>query len=859
MNVVRSLAALAVMIAAVANARADTHRLYDGVTAFIPNPDGKDFKLTVAVRDINIFENGPREVLFKVYDPDGVAVIREVIPDDGVTTPAYQQPAGAWDHEGWYYAFCSMQGAAPMLRWSAFSAPDRLATIPKRPFTRQIQGGKKGVWRVVIVGAIDHYVTLSNEPELPYGVAGNTEFLHGSGAMFRRGSIYVPKGTRGLHIALIEYDQPRTRRVTIKAADGKALFDDAAPDGFRRTRVLFDKLGQYDDQLLSVEVPEGKGDFLLGVVLLRDEAEGKTFRGDPAVAAVIAPDDATAKAIRNGAIEHDGQVFWQPFQVRLHDWLKKLKPEEFIVTDGTGQAIDAAKLPEQPGFMPLNGPHWRPPLSDTIMHHWAAHRNRNALHLALRDLSVGLRHLGPGDHIANGPFRNMGYEFSTYSFHYYRPAWRILQQSDAPAEVKAIVREAFLVCGDRLAFCRGWARVNGNAFAHVPMALRYCHEATGDELQKQLFDTYFSRFLSGGWGERVGVGPSGPVQEGFAYDYHYTSYVLASYKSVTADLKDERFQKVHDRLRTWFSYTLADENVPAGPWASRTLYYPQWTIEKDGPFAWKGLPGPDFTVNVNDGNEWFAARRKHYYALTYHGRLSPRWNSNAHAGQAGYGGGTICQLHVPGKGPVLAGTLNGNYGENMHPSQWRSFHIHSVVGQTADTKPLVAADSEHLDARLNGTTVTSSGEVRDSSVYVTRSFTFGAEDITCEVRLRETGHNDLLSLWVKNPMRGQLTEAYEMIPFVGTKPGKAASKLPEDQTTVTVTAPDGKTAPLTRELAQAKSLVIDRGGFGVRIELDQACKVRLGERDTILIQLIDAATPASKVSLRYRLAPFGAP
>ena len=136
---------------------------------------------------------------------------------------------------------------------------------------------------------------------------------------------------------------------------------------------------------------------------------------------------------------------------------------------------------------------------------------------------------------------------------------------------------------------------------------------------------------------------------------------------------------------------------------SRTHYYPQWHASRTkGPFAWKGLPGPDFTVSVNDANEWFAARRKNYYVLTYHGRLSPKWKSNAHAGQTGYGGGMLCQLHVPGKGPVLASTLNGSYGEDMDPSLWRTFHIHSLVGQTADGKPLVAGDSEHVDARLDG-------------------------------------------------------------------------------------------------------------------------------------------------------------
>ncbi len=96
----------------------------------------------------------------------------------------------------------------------------------------------------------------------------------------------------------------------------------------------------------------------------------------------------------------------------------------------------------------------------------------------------------------------MGYEFSNYAWHYWRPGWRIIQQSDAPEELKKLLKDAFLVAGDRLAFCRSWARVNGNSFALIPHALRYCMAATGDPLQKELFETYFDRFENGGWGER---------------------------------------------------------------------------------------------------------------------------------------------------------------------------------------------------------------------------------------------------------------------------------------------------------------------------------------------------------------------
>src|SRR5688572_8134186 len=82
-----------------------THRLQDGITAFVHNAQGRDFNVELSVRDLNIYENGPRELLVKVYDPDGVPVVRKVIADDGVTSKSFLPPMGAWDHEAWYYAY----------------------------------------------------------------------------------------------------------------------------------------------------------------------------------------------------------------------------------------------------------------------------------------------------------------------------------------------------------------------------------------------------------------------------------------------------------------------------------------------------------------------------------------------------------------------------------------------------------------------------------------------------------------------------------------------------------------------------------------------------------------------------------
>lgn len=868
MNFRACLLVLTFLFAAPAWAGESTHRLYDGLTVHVHNKEGKDFTLTLTVRDINIYETGPREVLCKVYDPDGKAVVREVIADDGVTSQAFLPPMGAWDHEAWYYAYCYMKGTQPMLKWSAFSAPDRLNAVAKRTFTHTIKGGKPGIYRVLLVGTIDHYVTLKVDPEMPYAVGGHPDWLHGHGQQWQKSFVYVPKGTKGLHILLAEYDFPRQRKLKITLPDGKTLFEGEAAGAFTRESILFDKMGidNLDDQILTVEMSKGAGDFLVGIKFRFARDPEVTQRGERAVPAVFAPDAATAKAVQGGAIYHDGRVFWHMFQVRLHDWLKKVPEADFVVKDAEGKPVavlPSAKakepsLPTKPGFISLNGPHWQPTLCDRIMHHYPAHKNKAALNIALRDLIAGLRSVGPNDHVAvavGGPFANMAYEFSNYAWHYWRASWRVQKESDAPEEIKALLREAFLVTGDRLAFCRTWERVNGNSFALVLTALRYCQEGTGDQLQKEMFDTYWQRFTTGGWGERVGVGASGPVQEGFAYSYHYGSYILTSWQSILADIPDPRFKKVHDGVRNWYSYTLADENVPAGPWSARTSYYPQTTIEKDGPFAWKGLPGPDFTESIAGANEFFAARRAKYYALTYHGRLSPKWESNAHPGQSGYGGGMLCQLQIPGKGLVLASTLNKSYGEDMDTSQWRGFHLHTVVGNTVDGRPLVTGDSEHFDAKLKGNTVTSSGAVRDTAVQVVRSYTFENDAIVCGLQLKDTNYTDLLNLWLKNDLRGKVSEAYEMIPFLPKQ--RVAGKKGLGATVITLRKGDADAGTFSDKAVIAQSITIDRGGFGVRIELDEPRPVLRGVNNTVLIQLADKATPAGKISLNYRLVPFG--
>ena len=779
---------------------ANTYRLYHGVTAYVNNPTGQTFELTLDLRDINIYANGPREVLFKVYDPEGKAVVREIIPDDGIVAKSFMPRIGGWDHELEYYALCYATGTSPMLRFSTWSDPGRLGAVAKRTFTRTIRG-KKGIYRIVLAGARDHYATLKLEPSLPLAVTGHHTFLYGHGSQFNKSFIYVPRGTTGIHLAIAEPDVPRSRRFTLTDPAGKKLFEGAATGSFFETTVKLAKPGQYDDQVLTMSVSEGPGDFLLHAVLQRAR---KAYMG-MGVAALLAPDEETASALRGGAIYADGEVFWHPFQVRFHRWLGKNQAD--------------TKLDAQ-----------------------------------LRGLAGRLRLLDPSDGRGSKGFTNWAYAFGYYGCKVWRPGWLLMQRDDVPGEVKDIIREAFIIGGDRLSFALGVERVNGNAFAQIPVALWYCHQATGDSLQKERFNTWFERWRSEGWGEGAGISRSGDSQEHFGHDMAYGAYIMNNWggpgtwvkPGILEDTDEPRFREVHDRVRNLYTYLYcADANgkpVPANPWSSRT----HQTIGKWQDMPWKANPGPDLTVSVNGGDEWFAARRKSYYALTFHGRLAPAWLVNTFHGQVGFGGGILCQLTVPGRGAVLASTLKASYGKGMHLSKWRDFHIHSVVGEMWDGVPFVAAVSEHANAKLEGNVVASSGEVRGRPLRVARRYAFNAESIDCEVKLSPTEYVSVLSMWSRGRPLAHVKEAWEMIPYLKGK--------------VTFTDAAGQPAgELTESPAATQTIVIDRGGYGVRLELEKPMPVRLG-KSTVLIQLAAPGAkpiPAETIALKYRLSTFG--
>ncbi|MDP6116701.1 MAG: hypothetical protein QGG53_32975 [Planctomycetota bacterium] len=792
-----------------------TYRLYQGLTAYVNNPDGRDFDVYLDVRDLNLHAGGPRELLVKIYDPSGKPVVRQIIPDDGVASPNFTDPVGGWDHELQYYANLYAKGTKPTIRWSAWSDPNRLKTLVPRQFKYSIKGGGKGIYRIMLAGERDHFVTLKLSPDLKYGIAGHHTWIHGHGDLLKKRYIYVPKNTSGIFFAVAEPDRPRSRTFKLSGPDGKVLFEGQANGSYRQAPIQFPK-GQYEGKLLTFEVSGGGNDHLVKVTLQQPKTGAFADYCGMGSLAIYAPDRETALAIKGGTIVEDDLIFWHPFQARFHRWLKE--------------------------------------------HPLDANDNEKGIREDLERIFNGMRLFETSDGRGSAGWTNWGYAFGYYGCKIWKTAWRLMPRQDVPSDVKDIIREGLIMGGDRLSFAIGMESVNGNAFSQINIALWYCHLASGDALQKQRFETFWHRWKNGKWGPGTGLSPSGDSQEHFAHDGHYGSYLMNNWAAtgntwiveggILGDAKDDpRFAEVANRYHKLYSYLLCLEtsgrSIAANPWSCRT--HQTGGMHWRGNHKWKGEPGPDFTVNVNGGSEWFAARRKGYYAVTFHGRLSPEWMTRSFHGQLGFSGGVLCQLTVPGKGPVLASTLHASYGKGMHPSKWRKFHLHSLVGERWDGAPVIAAISEHFNARLEGNTVTSSGEVRDGHVKSSRTYTYEPDRIKCSVQLDQSDFAGVLSIWSGKRKWAEMKTAYEMIPFM--------PKQTDNKTSTAVTVGG---ADLTAEGVMAETVRIDRGGFGVVIKLDKERKILPGNA-TVMIELAggDKLTSASNIGISYELIPFG--
>ena len=162
-----------------------------------------------------------------------------------------------------------------------------------------------------------------------------------------------------------------------------------------------------------------------------------------------------------------------------------------------------------------------------------------------------------------------------------------------------------------------------------------------------------------------------------------------------------------------------------------------------------------------------------------------------------------------------------------------------------------------FNARLTDTTVTGSGEPRDSAVEVTRSYTFNDAEIVCKVDARESaGNKGFCSTAGRTACASTSPKPLRCCHSCSfRRPVRRwGGALPPTPTAVTAFDADGK--PLGAVGAKptlASAVLIDRGGFGARIELDKPRAVLLGENSTLLTLPWPTHRTRSTLGLEYKI------
>ncbi len=180
-----------------------------------------------------------------------------------------------------------------------------------------------GIYQIRYSGA-NIKVNVKSEPELKYGFAAfRAHIKDGRNAQYNDTYIYIPENIKEFRF---------------RSYGGKTTFTD--PNGKQYV------INNTTDKI-SVDGFQGK------VWKFNPDC---TFFGFAGVTAIICPDEETAMAIR-GSLERteDGAVYPHKFQVRIHNWLEKIKKTD-LKMDRVDLKPYIAKMESEPQAAQLLGP-----------------------------------------------------------------------------------------------------------------------------------------------------------------------------------------------------------------------------------------------------------------------------------------------------------------------------------------------------------------------------------------------------------------------------------------------------------------------------------------------------------------------
>ncbi|MBD3292110.1 MAG: hypothetical protein GF393_04240, partial [Armatimonadia bacterium] len=308
-------------------------RAREGIVFHMQDAEGGGFDVGVAVRDMNVYEQGERPALVWMVGPEGETLFRQVLDDDGITSGNEQYRDGVSDvyldyrYREWHRVH-SPDGLPPNKRRSPMLIePERL---PARKVAFSVPDAGPGLYRLVLIGSWDHWFSVTSDRAIPTGVHPGPGPLYVHGGRLEDAWIWAPPGAEQIMLTLSEEVQPFNWTVTLEDEAGEELARTEP-----RTFMSY----------LRRDLPGGDAVYRLRVT---GETTGAclSLAGLPFV---VCPDAETARAIHGGMeIDERGRATFHHQQRVLLEWADGLTEDELQVDVGAVDldAIEDTKLRE---------------------------------------------------------------------------------------------------------------------------------------------------------------------------------------------------------------------------------------------------------------------------------------------------------------------------------------------------------------------------------------------------------------------------------------------------------------------------------------------------------------------------------
>lgn len=293
-------------------------RCREGLVFHLLDEKGDGFNLSIDIRDMNTYLQGPREVLIFISGPNGNILVKRVVPDDGIIKGNFKYKDGVadlWQDIRYreFYRFNSSSGKPPgKQRQPLLKNPSK---IPKRTIKIKVPPAGKGIYRLLFVASMDHFISVTPDRELSAAIHPGPGPLYIPERLLDEAYIYSPAMTKDIAFMIHEETMPFSYSATIKDEKGNIVAK-IIPKGRFNYNII---KNAEKDSIYEINIAHGKepGGYLhvMGVPML------------------LCPDRETAKKMRGGLIDIDrnGNYIFHGFQKVMADWAYSLKKDDFAV------------------------------------------------------------------------------------------------------------------------------------------------------------------------------------------------------------------------------------------------------------------------------------------------------------------------------------------------------------------------------------------------------------------------------------------------------------------------------------------------------------------------------------------------